>query len=712
MANLPPVAIVLQAKDDASAQIARVSGALGNLKTEGQSAAGGVGQLSTAFGTLQGAVAGWLAASGVSQLASFATDAAVAAGRVGMLRDSLAQLVGTGAEAEAMIRGMQAASQGMISEADLLANASRAMIMGVADSAEELQGLTQAAIKASQQMGISVQYAFESIVTGIARMSPLILDNVGISIAGGAAFEKYADSIGTTVEKLDDAGRKQALVNEVMSQFGGPVQEMNNAATAAAQMAAAWQDTKAALGDLFGPVVTAALQGLTTAAKAVTEQAELGELRNQAYDLALAFGAVEQAQIDLARAERFAGRDSVEYREAAATLKQYQNELGAMLVEQNDVNASFAAAGGSVTNFKRATDDAGDAAANAAPKISNMSAAVRGVVNDAAAASRALSGLTGQINTFFSANLGALGLQESIEGQDELTRKAQAYEGVLRSLGMSESERYLSQKAYVEGLLEPYQAQVDEIEKAERAAVSYGKSVESMAGSIGGVFDDLKGKVGGVLSGSFSLSAVGVDPDKLLPREDAIQEDAFRLADVAVKGFESPWAAYFQSEFPAMFEEMTAGGDIKTGAARILKDFEDGFRPELIDRDKVKENVKRAILGDVALDQLADEITGELVAELGGSDAGKIGELVQQALGVGGGEADLTAGLVTQLNSAQLNAQMGSAGATSGKTWGATFLEYVRGNVPPELITMLTNLVTPNVAALLRQQQTAEGALP
>lgn len=95
-------------------------------------------------------------------------------------------------------------------------------------------------------------------------------------------------------------------------------------------------------------------------------------------------------------------------------------------------------------------------------------------------------------------------------------------------------------------------------------------------------------------------------------REDAVEEPACCLADIAVRGFDSPWTEYIRTAFPEIFAQLLSSGDPKAAAAGILKDFEAGLRPELLDKGKAKELVKRALLGDANMTQLANEIAAEL----------------------------------------------------------------------------------------------------
>ena len=248
-----------------------------------------------------------------------------------------------------------------------------------------------------------------------------------------------------------------------------------------------------------------------------------------------------------------------------------------------------------------------------------------------------------------------------------------------------------------------------------------GATFDSFAASAGGAasslsdfespMDGIGSKVQGLLGESLNLD-VGVNTGDFLPREDAINEDARRLADVMVNGFSSPWAAYFQTEFPALFAEMTAGGDIQSGAAAMLQQFQQGLRPELIDQDLVKDRIKAMLVGDANMAALAAEITGELQAELAGMDPAQISGMVNGALGIKTGDTGVGAGIEDELGNAALLTKIEGTGTTAGKSWGGAFLTYVQNNVPAALVGLLVDLVTPGVRAKLIEDSSAGGAVP
>ena len=140
--------------------------------------------LETAAGTMQAAwVLGEMGATAQRTEASF---------------DRLAS--GVGESGQAMLQAMAVASQETVANADLMMAANRALVLGVADSAEEMAALTEAAIIRGRDVGVGAAQAVSDLITGIGRMSPEILDNLGIANAS-EAFKKYAVELGKTADQ-------------------------------------------------------------------------------------------------------------------------------------------------------------------------------------------------------------------------------------------------------------------------------------------------------------------------------------------------------------------------------------------------------------------------------------------------------------------------------------------------------------------------------
>jgi len=105
---------------------------------------------------------------------------------------------------EKALSSFRKASQGMVSDFDLMQTANRAALLGVTNDVDKLSQLMITARLRGREMGLDMTQAFNDIVTGIGRGSPLILDNLGI---------KIPDAIKASMEKMGEAEKTQALLN-------------------------------------------------------------------------------------------------------------------------------------------------------------------------------------------------------------------------------------------------------------------------------------------------------------------------------------------------------------------------------------------------------------------------------------------------------------------------------------------------------------------
>jgi hypothetical protein len=97
----------------------------------------------------------------------------------------------------------------------LVAGQSDEMARTFAQSSPQLLKIAKAAQKLNPSLG-DTSFLFQSISTGIKRQSPLILDNLGLTIKIGEANDTYAKRLGKTAAELSASEKQQALLNEVM----------------------------------------------------------------------------------------------------------------------------------------------------------------------------------------------------------------------------------------------------------------------------------------------------------------------------------------------------------------------------------------------------------------------------------------------------------------------------------------------------------------
>ena len=126
------------------------------------------------------------------------------------------------------IESYRQATNGMLSDAELMKKANLADSMGINE--ETFKKLTVVAEASALKTGQSFDHMFNSIIVGTARSSRLLLDNLGIIVSVGQANEKYAASIGKTVEELSAQEKQIAFVNEVALKSQGTLDEFANVA--------------------------------------------------------------------------------------------------------------------------------------------------------------------------------------------------------------------------------------------------------------------------------------------------------------------------------------------------------------------------------------------------------------------------------------------------------------------------------------------------
>lgn len=203
--------------------IAGLGGQLSQLGGTAGQIAGSIGNLAGSFGTLGGIGA----AIGLGKVA---IDLSVAGANADLVRqrfDGLAESAGT--TGNALLAALQKASGGEIDNLSLELASNRAQILGVAKSAEEMSVLLSIARDRAQQLGTSSSKAFDDLVTGLGRGSPLILDNLGIMVSVKEANDQYAASLGKTAAALTEAEQKQALINAVLAQGRASLAETGGA---------------------------------------------------------------------------------------------------------------------------------------------------------------------------------------------------------------------------------------------------------------------------------------------------------------------------------------------------------------------------------------------------------------------------------------------------------------------------------------------------
>lgn len=733
--NDAKLAIILEAKNNASPAIRQTTGDLRDLDNAAGNVASGLSGIGKAAGV-----------AGILALGSAAAGVTMELARTGAMVDQtrtafMDMAASAGMSGQSILESLRAAARGSINDMALMETANRAMLLGVADNAEEFGQLMQIAEARGKALAISTEQAFSDIVTGIGRQSALILDNLGIIVDTETAYARYAESVGKTAAQLTDAERKQAMLNDVIANSASIVAANNaageNMVDQFERMDAAISNAQQALGELFSPTAAVIASAIADAAQAaadgMTEMAERGQVNAENLVMQLQ-GANNMLRIHQAALED-AAQGSEEYRIAVQRVAEAEQlrdgivrQLNAVEKEQIQTTSDMTTAH---LDLEAAMRRSGDAAQITGQKFAGMGL-------EALAASEALDAL---IRSEQSAMRQAeTALSRSAIRMVDVAGEAGARDWIeQQNVALAEQRRLWTEQGYdiryINEVLQPaYLNSLDSGIRKLTDTQTATRAIGSAAQRVNQEFELLRGSVAGVLQGALNVD-VGVDVADFLPREDAVNEQARRLADIMVNGFTGQdWMGAFAEGAPNIYAALTESGDPKAAAARLLADFQDGLVPELIDKDKAKDLVRRMLTGEQNMAQLAQEIAGELSGELGVSTAQALAA-AQGALGVGeatqlgptgadaaGAFADgfdvalqelgprAAATIEKSAASDAVVRQLTGAGRNAGTIWGDGFLAAVGQNIPQALIDILTMRVLPAVQGGMTAQAGATAA--
>ena len=159
-----------------------------------------------------------------------------------------------GMAGDALLKQLTSASRGAIAQVDLMKVANRALIAGGADIASALPRLLEIARASSIATGQDMGFAYDSLVKGIVRASPKLIDNADIYLKIGDAVGEYAASLGKTVPQLNAQERQIAVLNAVLREGDKFITQMGLSSTMTSEkmksLPAALKDITVALGEL------------------------------------------------------------------------------------------------------------------------------------------------------------------------------------------------------------------------------------------------------------------------------------------------------------------------------------------------------------------------------------------------------------------------------------------------------------------------------
>lgn len=134
--------------------------------------------------------------------------------------DALSQSIGV--TSNVFLADLREAARGTVADMALMRQANLALAGAGPQLAEALgkqgglAGLLEIARVQARATGQDVDYLFNSLVTGVKRSSPLLIDNTGLVLKVGEATDAYAKAIGKAADALTAEERQIALLNATL----------------------------------------------------------------------------------------------------------------------------------------------------------------------------------------------------------------------------------------------------------------------------------------------------------------------------------------------------------------------------------------------------------------------------------------------------------------------------------------------------------------
>ena len=301
--------------------------------------------------------------------------------------------------------------------------------------------------------------------------------------------------------------------------------------------------------------------------------------------------------------------------------------LEAMAAVQDAAGDSSAALGNTLGESAEDMASMAQEAENTAVSVRTLVDAQSGLPLAFDASGLSANALTGQLRTL---SMEIDGLEaKSVSAAHSMAQRLAPQLGIVGSI--QQGQQYESQ---ARALSDTFQAGNDARVKAGQSPLDpriletglsslqqrWNAEVSDMSRTFGSgmtdAIDQIDRALDGMISGLLSPTTGGlIDFNKILGigREDEIDEDARRMADVAVKGFKSPWYEGLKHLFP---EDVLAQGEesVKKTAAKMVKDHEAGLTNIFYDTDKAAQKVIDKLKAKQNQHDLIDEVREKVKA--------------------------------------------------------------------------------------------------
>lgn len=511
---------------------------------------------------------------------------------------SLMQNVG---QSPALLDRLTAAAGGTITEMKLMQNTNVALAGTTGQLSSEMAAALPKLLEAARAAALlnpaygDAEFMFQSLVSGVKRGTPLLIDNTGIVLKISEATETYAKSIGKTTAELTSQERSIAILrgtltgaDTLIQQAGGSLDSMT---TDLQRSKVAVQELKTAFAEFVAPGVAQTADAMVTPLQRITGLLSGSEMERASTLLAIVNEHIKTGGISAA----IAGTQVEGLERKIGALNQQELETGRAIGLTKQMTAEYSGeAMGAATASATFTD-----------RLAGLTAMARGSTG-------ALATLTSYIQGVNAAVAGGGNYTGFLGGVDVLSQA----QYVATTQQRIDYERALNVQVAA-GILTQQQAdyQLATFDKRVNDHLGTLRSQKDAIADVGTSYDNLKSKISGALTPTFDLSGLtgGMLGGQM---GDSFDEAYKRLAAVALRPEElqihaGDWAATFeQAGLTGLSPE-----DAQARAKELVEAYSKGLDFSLIDREAIKDSVRQAIKAEELYQSVVDEIYAEMGKE-------------------------------------------------------------------------------------------------
>ena len=133
-----------------------------------------------------------------------------------------------------------------------------------------MKPLNKVAAATGQDMG----FLMDSLVRGVGRLSPMILDNLGIQVDLTQSYEDWADANGKAVKDMTKSEQQMAVMDQVMTMLAKNTENLPEMSDPFQQLAVTMTNLKDEVAMTLGPVVLPLIQDLADSVSAFVQSDE------------------------------------------------------------------------------------------------------------------------------------------------------------------------------------------------------------------------------------------------------------------------------------------------------------------------------------------------------------------------------------------------------------------------------------------------------